>query len=458
VRRTALTIAVDQALAAAARPRAGQTVVMGLSGGADSVALLDVLAALAARRGFRVVAAHLDHGLRPGSAADAAFCRELCARLGVALEVGAADVKGRARRDKGGTEEAARLERYAFLREVAQEHGASAIAVAHTQDDQAETFLLRLLRGAGSAGLGAMRAVNGDILRPMLEAGRKDVLAHLQARGLPHREDETNADLSFLRNRTRHELLPYLERRFNPKVRQALARAASVLSEEAGLLAEEGDSMLAALSERDGDDIVVVDRASLGSVTRAVARAAVRAALEQTGGLRGVGLDHVDRVLALAEPGKRSGKRVPLPGDREAVVDFGRLRIGPRRRPAEPFSIELMVPGTAEIPGGFSIEALADSGPAESSGATADGATAVVAAPDGPLTVRTRQPGDRVRAKGREMSLKKFLTERQVPAAERAGLPLLASGHRVLWVPGQRIDADLDGPRYVRVRLGKREC
>jgi tRNA(Ile)-lysidine synthase len=452
VRRTALTIAVDQALAAAGRPRAGQAVVAGLSGGADSVALLDVLHALAPRRGFRVVAAHLDHGLRTGSGADAAFCRDLCASLGVALEVGLADVTGRARRDGGGTEEAARLERYAFLREVAAEHGAAAIAVAHTLDDQAETFLLRLLRGAGSAGLGAMRPVNGDILRPMLEATRQDVLAHLQARGLPHREDESNADPAFLRNRTRHELLPYLEQRFNPKVRQALARAASVLSEEAGMLAEEGGCLLGAISERDGDDIVV-DRASLGSVTRAVARAAVRSALERTGGLRGVGLDHVDRVLALAEERRRSGKRVPLPGGREAVVEFGRIRIGPRRPPAEPFSIELMVPGTAEIPGGLSIEALADGGPAES-----NGPTAVVAAPDGPLTVRTRRPGDRVRAKGRDMSLKKFLTERQVPAAERAGLPLLASGHRVLWVPGQATDADPDGPRYVRVRLGKREC
>ena len=452
MRRTALTIAVDQALAAAARPRAGHTVVVGLSGGADSVALLDVLTALASRRGFRVVAAHLDHGLRASSGADAAFCRDLCARLGVALEVGIADVKGRARNEKGGTEEAARLERYAFLREVAEEHGACGIAVAHTQDDQAETFLLRLLRGAGSAGLGAMRPVNGDILRPMLEASRKDVLAHLAARGLPHREDETNADRAFLRNRTRHELLPYLEQRFNPKVRQALARAASVLAEEAGMLAEEGAALLDAAGDGQphGED-VIVDRTALASVTRALARAAIRAALERTGGLRGVGLEHVDRILALAAG--PSGKRIPLPGGREAVVEFHHLRNGPRQRPSEPFSIDLMVPGTAEIPGGFSIEALSDSGPAES-----NGATAVVAAPDGPLTVRTRQPGDRVRAKGRDMSLKKFLTERRVPAAERAGLPLLAVGHQVLWVPGQRIDADPDGPRYVRVKLGKRGC
>ena len=454
MKRTALTIAVDEALRAAGRPGPGETLVAALSGGADSVALLDVLAQLAVRRGFGLVAAHLDHGLRASSKADAAFCRDLCRRLGVSLEVGTADVRARAREEKGGLEEAARLERYAFLREVEDKHGAVGIAVAHTLDDQAETFLLRLLRGAGTAGLGAMRPVSGDILRPMLEATRRDVLAHLESRGLEHREDETNADLSFPRNRVRRELLPYLEQRFNPKVRQALARAASVLSEEAGVLAEEGAALLSAAGpgERDGDDIVV-DRTALASVGRALGRAAVRAALEQTGGLRDIGLDHVDRVLALCSSPRASGKRLPLPGGRQAVVEFDYLRVGPRREPAVPFSVELVVPGEAEIPGGFSIEALSDAGPAE-----ANGVTAVVSAPeDGPLTVRTRRPGDRVRARGRDMSLKKFLMERRVPADERGRLPLLARGRRVLWVPGQPVDADAAGGRYVRVRLRRKK-
>jgi tRNA(Ile)-lysidine synthase len=451
VRRTALTIAVDKALRAAGHPRAGATVVAGLSGGADSVALLDVLSALAPLRGFTVVAAHLDHGLRAASAADAAFCAELCARLGVELETARADVKARARRDKGGTEEAARGERYAFLREVKERRGATVIAVAHTLDDQAETFLLRLLRGAGSAGLSAMRPLAGDVIRPMLEATRQDVIAHLQARGLEWREDETNADPSFLRNRARHELLPYLERRFNPRVRQALARAASVLADEAGVLAEEGSSLVECAGRADGDAIVL-DRAALSSVSRAVARAAIRSALERTGGLRGVALTHVDRILALATAAKPSGKRLPLPGGREAVVEFAEMRIGPWRAPAPAFAIEVPVPGRVDLPGrGLAIEAQAAKGPAAS-----NGVTAVVAAPDGPLTVRTRRPGDRVRAKGRDMSLKKFLLERRVPADERAGLPLLAAGSRVLWVPGQHLEEEKDARRFVRVRLEKR--
>jgi tRNA(Ile)-lysidine synthase len=442
---------VDKALAAAGLPRPGQTVVVGLSGGADSVALLDVLASLGARDGFRVVAAHLDHALRAGSAADAAFCAALAARLGVAFETARADVRARARREKGGTEEAARRERYAFLREVEQRHAAAAIAVAHTLDDQAETFLLRLLRGAGSVGLGAMRPVAGDVLRPMLEATRRDVLAHLKARGLEWREDGSNADDSFLRNRTRHELLPYLERRFNPRVRQALARAASVLADEAAVLGGEGDSLVERAGRSQGGAILL-DRSALASVSRAVARAAVRSTLERTGGLRGVGLVHVDRILALATAARPSGKRLPLPGGREAVVEFAQVRVGPRRKPAEPFAIDVPVPGRVDLPGtGLALLAQTARGPAASRGVSA-----VVAAPDGPLTVRTRRPGDRVRAKGRDMSLKKFLMERRVPADERAGLPLLASGSRVLWVPGLELEGEDGARRYVRLRLERR--
>jgi len=449
MRLSPLVAAVDQAMRGFSGPASGEALVVGLSGGADSTALLDALAWLAKRQAFRVVAAHLDHGLRPGSGADAAFCAVVCDRLGVALETGRADVRARARREGGGTEEAARGARYAFLRKVKRARGACAVAVAHTLDDQAETFLLRLLRGAGSAGLGAMRAVSGDVLRPMLEVTRQDVLAHLRSRGLEWREDESNADPAFLRNRTRHELLPYLEARFNPKVRRALARTASVLAEEAEALALEGDALCRREGRRDGD-AVVLSRAALADVSRAVARAAVRSALAQAGGLRGVGLAHVDRILAIAQAPSPSGKRLPLPGAREAVFEFGELRLGPRRAPAPTFAIDLPVPGRVTLPGGLSLEARAAGGPAVS-----NGEMAVVAAPNGPLMVRTRRPGDRVRAKGRDMSLKKFLMERRVPADERVGLPLLAAGSHVLWVPGQDLESAADARRYVRVRLEK---
>jgi tRNA(Ile)-lysidine synthase len=429
VRPTLLLTHVARALARPGAPCAGQTVVAGLSGGPDSVAMLDALAALAPARGFRVVAAHLDHGLRPGAREDAVFCRELCVRLGVPLRVGAADVAARARREGGGIEEAAREERYAFLRGVKEEEEAVAVAVAHTRDDQAETLLLRLLRGAGRRGLGAMRERSGDRWRPLLAVSRSEVRDHLRARALPSREDPTNADPSFLRNRVRAELLPYLESRLNPSARATLARAARVLAEEDDLLQDLADALWARVARRSGE-VVGLDREALGSAPPALARRLLRRALDEVGGLKGVGHDHIEKLLAFVTGA--SGRRLPLPGRREAVVCFDQIRIGPRAAAAKPFAFELPVPGRVELPGGQSVLARPADGPA-----SAGNTSAVVAAPEGPLVVRSRRAGDRVRAGRRDVSLKRFLMDRRVPADLRAQMPLVAAGNLVLWVPGQ---------------------
>ena len=226
---TPLQAALRRSLRELGTPRVGETLLCALSGGPDSVALVHALALASPRMGFRVIAAHLDHGLRPDSGQDAEFCLDLCERLGVSLHTGNADVRLRARRDGQGLESAAREERYAFLRGVARSQGAVAIAVAHTRDDQAETLLLRLLRGSGSVGLGAMRARRGRLIRPLLGVSRAQVLSHLGSHGLSWREDPSNSDLTLLRNRVRHELLPQLEARFNPNLRRTLARTAEQL-------------------------------------------------------------------------------------------------------------------------------------------------------------------------------------------------------------------------------------
>ncbi len=389
------------------------TLLAGLSGGADSTALLHVLHALAPRLGFRLEAAHLDHGLRPESGDDAVFCRGLCRGLGIPLHVGRADVRARADRDGGGIEEAARLERRAFLEKVRAQADADWIVLAHTRDDQAETVLLRLLRGSGSAGLGAMRVRASRLLRPMLGASRQDVLDHCAAQGLAWREDPSNADPAFVRNRVRHELIPYLEARFNPALRESLARTASVLAEEADALA----SLAGAIAVRDDDGTAVLDRRALAEAPRAVARVAVRSAIRRAGGLRGVALDHVDAVLDLAARAGASGRRIPLPGGREAAIHFGEIRVG------------------------ATVERVALDAPLE-----------VPGVPAGTLTVRTRRPGDRVRSAGREISLKRFLIDRRVPSAERDRVPVIASGRTVVWVQGQPVDG-LPGVTFDDVQI-----
>jgi tRNA(Ile)-lysidine synthase len=248
--------------------------------------------------------------------------------------VGTADVQGRAARDRAGIEDAAREERYAFLRGVAEREGAAAIAVAHTRDDQAETFLLRLVRGAGSAGLGAMRPRTGLVIRPLLGATRIEVIEHLRARGLEWREDPTNADLRIARNRVRHELLPYLERHFNPAIREALARTAALLADEHERLREGALALYRNAARRDRQG-VVLDGEALRAAPRPVARQLVRAALAEAGGLTQVKAAHVERILEVSERPGRS-RRLPLPGGREAVFRFGNVRIGSRGAEAAP--------------------------------------------------------------------------------------------------------------------------
>lgn len=305
---------------------ASQRIVVGLSGGADSVALLAGLVALAKEQRATIVAAHLDHALREDSAADAAFCASLCARLGVPLRSERADVEARARREGRGTEDAARRERYAYLRRVAREEGASFILVAHNRNDQAETFLLRLLRGSGSRGLGAMRPRRGRLLRPLLDVPRQDILAYLQARGLRHLEDPSNRSPAYVRNRVRHELLPLLAT-FNPRVVEALSRAARLLAEDEQALARPA-SVFPWSPDGPGVSTPV---GPLEAAPPAVVARAIRRGLRTIGAGRGLGAQHLETLVRLARSKRAAGRRIVLPAGYEAFFDAGLLHLGPTR-------------------------------------------------------------------------------------------------------------------------------
>jgi hypothetical protein len=211
--------------------------------------------------------------------------------------------------------------------------------------------LLRLLRGAGSRGLSAMRARSGHVLRPLLEVSRTDVLEHLRVRDLRWREDPSNADPALLRNRVRHELLPYLESRFNPAVRETLGRTAAVLAEESDAL----DAIALPARQRRPDGGVSLGLLALRAVPRGIARLAVRRAIEESGGLRGVRLGHVDRIVALSATRAPSGRRVALPGGREATFHFDELRIGKAAGQVSSYAVALSVPGRVELPDGSAL-------------------------------------------------------------------------------------------------------
>ena len=208
----------------------GARLVVAVSGGADSVALLHLLSLLHAPWRLTLHVAHLDHGLREHSARDAAFVRVLARRWQLPVTIERRDVAGRCRREGWSLEDGARRLRYQFLADVARRHSASCIALAHTADDQAETVLMRLVRGTGLLGLGAIPARRplGEhwVVRPLLEVWREDIVAHLRQAQLAHCEDPSNQDRRFVRNRIRHELLPLLERHYNPNIKGALAQLA----------------------------------------------------------------------------------------------------------------------------------------------------------------------------------------------------------------------------------------
>jgi tRNA(Ile)-lysidine synthase len=321
---------------------AGDRVIIGLSGGPDSVTLSHLLPEIAHEFGATVVGlAHLNHQLRPSAEADEQFCRQLAERLRLPLDVERADVRAAAREARTSLEDGARRVRYAFLRRVAVQRDASRIAVAHNRNDQAETVLFRLFRGAGTRGLAAIRPRVRGVIRPLLDTPRLEIERFLAdegagagaTEGLGFRVDPTNADVKIPRNRIRHELLPYLARHFGPGVVDVLARQATLAREDAEWLEQVATETAPSLVLEDVSGAVTVDIGPLLALPPALGRRVLRLALTRHAGGRFLGFAHVDAALALARaPVGPSTKKQPvvidLPGQRVKRIR-GQLRVTP---------------------------------------------------------------------------------------------------------------------------------
>ncbi len=420
----------------------GTRVVIALSGGGDSVALAHVLRELDGSGDLSVAGvAHFNHQLRDAADRDEAFCQALAAEQGWAFLAGREDVRARAAREHRSIEDAARTARHEFFALARAHFSADVVAVGHTRDDQAETFLLRLVRGAGPRGLSAMHPRSGDVIRPLLDCRRAELRAWLETRGLAYLNDETNADVAIPRNRVRAELLPLLEERFNPSI-------VDVLASQAELARDDWNWMLDEVKSRK---LEVRSTAELLAAPRALRRLAVWRAMTEAAGGRTVSLAHVEAVLDLLEsPG--SGGSIDAPGHVvERQGDRVVLRSG-RSDDARPepnfFRYPLSIPGEVTLPEhGLVVSAQQAGSPgAEALGAiTRNRATAVIAA-DGwaaPLAVRNRRPGDRFRPFGLDgqKKLQDFLVDRKVARADRDRVPLVVDENdRILWVAGHEID------------------
>lgn len=290
--------------------------LVGLSGGSDSVALTHLLMELADHGEFAVVGlAHLNHQLRSSADRDEAFCRQFAEGRGLAIAVEAVDAGGYARSHGLSVEDAARRLRYAFFDRVAADIGADRIAVGHTQDDQAETFLLKLMRGAGLTGLGGIYPRRGPVIRPLLDVTDAALRAYLIARGESWVEDESNSDLDNPRNRVRHRILPEMDLAAGGSCQPAIARAAALIRQDGQWLDEASEERFRALMvETDAGLEIPID--GLGAAPPPVRQRVLLRALRAAAGTHEVGLDHVGSVAALLD---RTRGGVDVPGCRVEV-------------------------------------------------------------------------------------------------------------------------------------------
>jgi tRNA(Ile)-lysidine synthase len=305
----------------------GARLLVGVSGGSDSVALTRLLLDLAPHGGFSVVSlAHLNHQLRPTAARDEHFCRELAARLGLPIAVEAVDVAAYAASQRLSVEDAARRLRYDFLDRVAAGADAETIAVGHTEDDQAETYLIKLARGAGLAALGGVYPRRGAVVRPLLDVSRAALQDYLLARGERWMDDETNADLANPRNQIRHRVIPELEQAAGGPVRPAIARTAALAREDGQWLDEVAAAQFDALVSRTPDGLRI-DADALADAPRPLQRRILLSAMRRLSGGREIGLDHVEsaqEVLAGRAAGAEvPGSRLELRGKKLVLIQQG---------------------------------------------------------------------------------------------------------------------------------------
>jgi tRNA(Ile)-lysidine synthase len=419
---------VAGALATPPAVAAGEHLLVAVSGGPDSMALLLALAALAPAHRWQVTAAHVDHGLRGAEGvADRETVARLAADLGVPLVVRRLVLAPGA-----GLEARARQARLRALVALAADTGASRIVLGHTADDQAETVLLRLLRGAGRGGLAGMRRARGRLLRPLLGVTRADVRRFLAERGVPFAVDRSNADLGHARNRVRRLVLPLLAAEFNPRLVRSLAALAARLRDE--------DDVLAALAaERERALVNTAGlRVAVGAEPPALGRRIVRRWLE-AGAQAGVSAAQVERVLALA---RGSGRGVvALPGASRVLREGEVLVRRPGRAPVpRPFCLAIAPGGTAaDAAAGWRLTLSAPVPRAAGRGQPGNPCETDFDAEllGTSLLLRSRRPGDRLHLPGvGTRKLQDVLVDARVPREARDAVPLLESGGEIVWVPG----------------------
>lgn len=418
--------------------RAGERVGVAVSGGADSVALMRGMIELRAELGIVLSVVHFHHGIRGAEAdADAEFVAHLAKRFDLPLHQASGDVPYFSKKWKLSLEAAARRLRYEMFRAVLMQGGADKICTAHTRDDQAETVLLRMLRGAGTKGLGGIHPVlnfeKGAVVRPLLTTTRAEVLSYLNTTGQDWREDSTNIDTRHTRNRVRHELLPLLERDYNPAIREVLCETAEAARDEEIFWTTLMTGVaVTALDEQEGS--LRVRFSDPAAKAKALQRRLLRLAAERIG----IALDfhHVEQVLGLLK--SERGSEIELPNGwkaRHEGAELLTLSRNPEKLTQLGYDYELPIPGEARIETLGTLVRVTTVPYLEARRMYNPASLLDASLLRAPLRLRNWRPGDRLHPlhRGSEEKLKRLFQERRIAAERRPTWPVLTSGNAVVW-------------------------
>lgn len=420
----------------------GDAIVIACSGGPDSLALTHAFLHLQKEYGLKLKVAHLDHMFRgEASKQDACFVAEFCQKNNLPCEIRSVDVPAYAALHGLSDETAAREVRYAFLREVAASFSAGKIATAHHQGDQAETVLLHLFRGAGSQGLRGMQPVAGDIIRPFLFLTKKEIEEYCTIHALEPRLDETNTQTKYTRNKIRLELMPKLQKDYNPAIEGALCRSAVLLGDEHDFVKQSAIARWTQLVTMRQEKLIL-DRQGFNDQPKAIKREILRLIVDKVqGDLKGLGFIHLEQLSDFVLSAK-TGDVQQLPRGlrgycKYEVIEFGQGKITETKFRQD--SVILKVPGRTTIePMGIVIEAkFVDSWqkPTAKTTLVCDADTL-----QGALFVRSRQDGDRFSPAGFKGSkkLKAFFIDEKINRNERDRIPLFCDQKEIFWVGGRR--------------------
>lgn len=439
----------------------GERVVVAVSGGPDSMALLRVLWELRQEYRLSLIVAHLNHGLRPESEEEKIFVQKATAALGLPFFSQRTDVRAWQRKENLTLQEAAREARYSFLTEVAQKHKAGKVALGHTADDQVESVIMRFLRGSGTRGLAGIPPVRGGIfIRPLIECWRQEIEDFLRERKITYLIDSSNRTLQFLRNRIRHELMPLLKE-YNPNLPHTLWQMAAIFRTEEEYWEDFLKAQFLSFVRQQKKETLTLDIPLLQNQPLAIQWRVIRQAIREClGHLRRIGFVHImeiTRLITSEEP----NKSLFLPHGLRVLKSYQALTFSRHPEQISPFVYQVSGPGYLEIPeiGRGMYFAIIPRPPLEKERGVSHIALIDFDGVDFPLTVRSFRPGDRLQPLGmeKEKKIKDLFIDLKIPPAQRLKTPILLKDEQVLWVAGlcldQRARVKPETKRVLRVEI-----